>query len=40
MRYDKGWLGVGFSLAALLLLASAGLLIANWEAVLWECLRP
>jgi hypothetical protein len=29
MRYDKGRLGVGFNLAALLLLASAGLLIAN-----------
>jgi hypothetical protein len=33
MRYDKGRLGVGFSLAALLLLASAGLLIANWGAI-------
>jgi hypothetical protein len=40
MRYDRGWLWAGFGLRVLLLLASAALLIANWEAVLWECLRP
>lgn len=31
---------MGFGLRVLLLLASAALLIANWEAALLECLRP
>lgn len=38
MHYDKGRLWVGFGLRVLLLLASAALLIANWEAVLNQSL--
>ncbi len=40
MCYDRGQLWMGFGLRVLLLLASAALLIANWEAALLECLRP
>jgi hypothetical protein len=36
MRYDRGWLWVGFGLAALLLLAGAALLIANLGAILGQ----